>query len=52
MDKQALHKIILELKDLIEQLECEVMSDPDAYLADDENGNYHEYFDDDDGYCD
>lgn len=55
MDKQRLHKIILDLKDIIEELECEVLSDSSSYLKKDydyNTGTYTVYDYDDDGYCD
>jgi len=56
MEKKSLQQLIVKLKDLIEELECEVMSDPAAYMRQenfDDPSHYYEYGDDDDdGYCD
>jgi len=53
MDKKELQGIIVRLKDLVEELECEVMSDPSAYIYEQEKSNFPEWCDDDDdGYCD
>jgi len=56
MEKKSLQQLIIKLKDLVEELECEVMSDPAAYMRQenfDDPSNYYDYSDnDDDGYCD
>ena len=56
MEKKSLQEIIVKLKDLVEQLECEVMSDPSAYLPTEDYPAHTDFnydgLDDDDGYCD
>ena len=56
MEKDKLKKIISKLKLIIDELESEVYSDPQAYKYDTKYdipiGDYDEVFNDDDGYPD
>jgi len=54
MDKERLKLIVRNLKSLVDILESEVYSDPDAYKKDVGNPNFgfYEGRDDDDGYPD
>ena len=57
MEKDKLKGIVSRLKLLVDQLESEVYSDPDAYIDKRENfdaplTDYIEIFEDDDGYPD
>ena len=54
MDKQKLKLIVRNLKQLVDVLESEVLSDVDAYKYDNYNDQVitNEVFDDDDGYPD
>ena len=54
MDKQKLKLIVRNLKQLVDALESEVLSDVDAYKYDNYNDQVitNEVFDDDDGYPD
>ena len=53
MDKAKLKLIVQNLKSLVELLESEVYSDPNAYIEGQQNlpvDDYDEIWEDDDGY--
>ena len=55
MDKAKLKLIVQNLKSLVELLESEVYSDPNAYIEGQQNlpvDDYDEIWEDDDGYPD
>lgn len=54
MNKAKLKVLIMALKEIVEELESEVYSDPESYVANVEGtiADYDEVFDDDDGYPD
>ena len=60
MNKAKLKILVMALKEIVEELESEIYSDPKSYVDKRENfddppqyyGDYDELFDDDDGYPD
>jgi hypothetical protein len=52
MNREKLKLIVRNLKSLVDLLESEVYSDPDAYTAKDDSNRYYHGRDDDDGYAD
>jgi hypothetical protein len=60
MNKAKLKVLVMALKEIVEELESEIYSDPESYIDKRENfddplphyGDYDEVFNDDDGYPD
>jgi hypothetical protein len=57
MNRAKLKVLVMALKEIVEELESEVYSDPESYTTPDRfnptvMGDYDEVFDDDDGYPD
>jgi hypothetical protein len=57
MNKAKLKVLVMALKEIIEELESEIYSDPESYTTPDRfnpsvMADYDEVFDDDDGYPD
>ena len=52
MKPENLVRILNQLKDLVEELECEIKADPSKYKVTYEDVKLYEEWDDDDGYPD
>jgi hypothetical protein len=54
IDREKLKLLINTLKQLIEEIESEVLSDTESYVQEYDYSitDYDEVFEDDDGYCD
>jgi hypothetical protein len=52
MDREKLKLIVRNLKSLVDLLESEVYSDPQAYTKKDQSTRFYQGRDDDDGYAD
>jgi len=52
MRPENLVRILNQLKDLVDELECEIKADPSKYKVSYEDVKLYEEWDDDDGYPD